>query len=150
MAGTVRLLAIVMPDWYSSRNRCFAGFLYDIHFRKLEIVQKVRTMSTCYSLIIFYTEGATPPPKLAIISIQIALRENWQGYRGVPGQNSRSASFPLILSFSLCSGSVCPGITPFLPKIVKQPSSRAVADFTVDHLRKRILYDFGFTRNNAG
>lgn len=45
----------------------------------------------------------------------IVLRENWQGYRGVPGQNSRSA--PLLLSSSsFCHDPGCTGITPFLPK----------------------------------
>lgn len=45
---------------------------------------------------------------------------------------------------------VCPGITPILPKTVKQRSGLALSGFGMDLWRKRILYAFGFTRNNAG
>ncbi|MFK5047422.1 hypothetical protein ACI4CD_27170, partial [Klebsiella pneumoniae] len=45
---------------------------------------------------------------------------------------------------------VCPGITPILPKTVKQPSTRVITGFMEDLSRKTILYAFGFTRNNAG
>ncbi|MFY0950861.1 hypothetical protein ACOQM4_26875, partial [Klebsiella variicola subsp. variicola] len=46
--------------------------------------------------------------------------------------------------------SASPGITPFLPKTVKQPSARVMTGFMEDPSRKRILYAFGFSRNNAG
>ncbi|EPZ5034279.1 hypothetical protein ACXOF6_004421 [Escherichia coli] len=46
--------------------------------------------------------------------------------------------------------SACPGITPFLQKTVKPPSTRAMTGFMEDLDRKGILYVFGFTRNNAG
>ncbi len=53
-----------------------------------------------------------------------ALRENWQGYRGVPSQNSRSALSSLcILLLSLRSS--LPWHYPFLPKTANQPSARA-------------------------
>lgn len=39
----------------------------------------------------------------AVVGNHIALRENWQGYRGVPGQNSRSASSPSLLPSFFCS-----------------------------------------------
>ncbi|WP_370605018.1 hypothetical protein [Citrobacter braakii] len=42
------------------------------------------------------------------------------------------------------------GITPFLPKTVKQRSGLALSGFGMDPGRKRILYAFVFTRNNAG
>ncbi|HIB9541920.1 TPA: hypothetical protein ACWYJ2_005125, partial [Klebsiella pneumoniae] len=71
------------------------------------------------------------------------------GYRGVPGQNSRSASSPSLLP-SFLVRSCFPGITPILPKTVKQPSTRVITGFMEDLSRKRILYVFGFTRNNAG
>lgn len=74
---------------------------------------------------------------------------NWQGYRGVPGQNSRSASSSSLLPSPFWFDPVCPGITPILPKTVKQPSARAITGFMEDLSRKRILYAFGFSRNNA-
>ncbi|MFK9456380.1 hypothetical protein ACJEJX_23905, partial [Escherichia coli] len=43
--------------------------------------------------------GCQPSFQLTVISHHIALRENWQGYRGVPSQNSRSAT-PLSVYFS--------------------------------------------------
>ncbi len=48
------------------------------------------------------------------------------------------------------SDPIRPGITPFLPKTVKQRSGLALSGFGMDLWRKRILYAFGFTRNNAG
>lgn len=45
---------------------------------------------------------------LAVVSDRRALRENWLGYRGIPGQNFRSAP-------PLSSSVLSPGITPFLP-----------------------------------
>lgn len=88
--------------------------------------------------------------QLALISNHIALRENWQSYRGVPGQNSRSAPSLFQLTYPVFSDPVRPGITPFLPKTVKQRSGLALSGFNVDPQRKRILYAFCFTRNNAG
>ena len=80
----------------------------------------------------------------------IVLRENRQGYRGVPGQNSRSASSPSVHPFPFWFDPVCPGITPILPKTVKSPSGRGITEFLVVQGRNVILYVFGFTRNNAG
>ena len=41
-------------------------------------------------------------------------------------------------------------MTPILPKTVKQPSARAMTGLMEDLSRKRILYAFGLSRNNAG
>lgn len=73
-----------------------------------------------------------------------ALREIPQGYRGVPGRKSwRSLLFCFLPNMYI-------GITPILPKTVKQPSTRVITGFMEDLSRKTILYAFGFTRNNAG
>ncbi len=76
--------------------------------------------------------------------------ETTRSYRGVTGQNSRSPSSPSLLTSLFGLDPVCPGITPILPKTVKQPSTRVMTGFMEDLSRKRILYVFGFTRNNAG
>ena len=66
------------------------------------------------------------------------------------GQNLRCISSPFLLCSPFGFAPVCPGITPILPKTVKRPSDRVMTGFSVDLSRKRILYVFGFTRNNAG
>ncbi len=43
-----------------------------------------------------------------------------------------------------------PSITPFLPKTTKVPAGRVITGLSIDLNRKRILYAFGFTRNNVG
>lgn len=48
---------------------------------------------------------------------------------------------------NLTSGT--PGITPFLPKTVNQPSARTMTGLRRDPNGKMRLYAFGFTRNNA-
>ncbi len=67
-----------------------------------------------------------------------------------PGQNSRSVSSQFPAPFPFGFDPVYLGITPILPKTVKQPSTRVMTGFMEDLSRKRILYVFGFTRNNAG
>ncbi|EPS7491423.1 hypothetical protein ACVHL3_003546 [Escherichia coli] len=42
------------------------------------------------------------------------------------------------------------GITPFLPKTANQPSTRFITGFMKDLSKKRILFQFGFTRDNVG
>ncbi len=78
------------------------------------------------------------------------VKSNCQGDGDVPGQNTRGAPSPFLFPFSVFSDPIHPGITPILPKTVKQPSTRVITRFMKDLSRKRILYVFGFTRNNAG
>lgn len=54
---------------------------------------------------------------------------------------------PCFLSF--WADPVCPGITPFLPKTVNQPSARTMTGLRRDPSGKMRLYVFGFTHNNA-
>lgn len=71
------------------------------------------------------------------------------GLQEEAGQNSRSAP-PLFLSnLSFRTDPVYPGITPFLPKTVNQPSARTMTGLRRDPSGKMRLYVFGFTRNNA-
>ncbi len=78
------------------------------------------------------------------------VKSNCQGDGDVPGQNTRGAPSPFLFPFSVFSDPIHPGITPILPKTVKQSSTRVITRFMKDLSRKRILYVFGFTRNNAG
>ncbi|HFZ8352400.1 TPA: hypothetical protein ACIO89_004815, partial [Salmonella enterica subsp. enterica serovar Java] len=48
--------------------------------------------------VIESASGCWSSSQLAVVSNHIALREICQGYRGIPGQNSRSASSPSLLS----------------------------------------------------
>ena len=78
------------------------------------------------------------------------VKSNFQGDGDVPGQNTRGAPSPFLFPFSVFSDPIHPGITPILPKTVKRPSARVMTGFSVDLCSKRILYVFGFIRNNAG
>ena len=71
-------------------------------------------------------------------------------YDGVLGKNSRGASSPFQLPCSVFSDPIHPGITPILPKTIKQPSTRFITGFMKDLSKKRILFQFGFTRDNVG
>ncbi|WP_204361764.1 hypothetical protein, partial [Klebsiella pneumoniae] len=72
--------------------------------------------------------------------------EWWEKQKGSRGIR-RGQWYRLVFQFPI---RVHPGITPILPKTVKQPSTRVITGFMEDLSRKTILYAFGFTRNNAG
>lgn len=76
--------------------------------------------------------------------------ETTRSYRGVTGQNSRSASSPSLLTSLFSLAPVCPGITPILPKSPEWAAGRSSPGVRQDQILKTILYLFGFTRNNAG
>ncbi|CAD5569654.1 Uncharacterised protein [Escherichia coli] len=78
------------------------------------------------------------------------VKSNCQGDGDVPGQNTRGAPSPFLFPFSVFSDPIHPGITPILPKTANQPSTRFITGFMKDLSKKRILFQFGFTRDNVG
>lgn len=65
-------------------------------------------------------------------------------------KQSTVTQYLLLLSVSFRAHLGITPILPILPKTVKQPSTRAITGFMKDLRRKKILCQFGFTRDNAG
>lgn len=85
---------------------------------------------------------------VTMLSLQPScVKSNCQGDGDAPGRNSRGTSSPFQFPFSVFSDPIHPGITP---KTIKQPSTRFITGFMKDLSKKRILFQFGFTRDNVG
>lgn len=81
-------------EWKQYRHsKAWTGWIYQcLTFRTTYHLFSADWYRNYYYPYIKSASGCRPSSQLAVDSNHIALRENWQGYRGVPGQNSRSAS----------------------------------------------------------
>ncbi|HFV4582217.1 TPA: hypothetical protein ACH9N4_004809, partial [Escherichia coli] len=100
---------------------------------------------------VYINHGRIAYKSVTMLSLQPScVKSNCQGDGDAPGRNSRGTSSPFQFPFSVFSDPIHPGITPILPKTANQPSTRFITGFMKDLSKKRILFQFGFTRDNVG
>lgn len=100
-------------------------------------------------LMVHKLTGPEHTPKLITPLNNIALRKNRQDHRGYQVR-IRVAHLLLLCSVPFLVHSCLSWHYSILPKTAKQSSPLAITGFMEDLRRKRLLYVFGFTRNNAG
>ncbi|HGC0559248.1 TPA: hypothetical protein ACIWSX_004622 [Escherichia coli] len=100
---------------------------------------------------VYINHGRIAYKSVTMLSLQPScVKSNCQGDGDAPGRNSRGTSSPFQFPFSVFSDPIHPGITPILPKTANQPSTRFITGFMKDLSKKRIFFQFGFTRDNVG